>query len=189
MSLTLGPDEGLRVLREADADRDGAVSAAESEAYLTAWGQGLAAELPASIDGEPVALAWGDGYLDPLGPVRRAPVTVEMVARAPLAGGVQTLAFEDRMVRREVFDRTDVAFRARDGAELLASGIGADPGEPVLDLSYGPGFEAGAPVRLTAVARTAARDASGPWPIVAGLGLLVGLGLGVAWVVRRRARA
>lgn len=154
VSLTLGEEEGQRVLELADADGDGAVTAAESDAYLAQWGEGLATEVPVRVDGELQALTWGDGYLDPLGEVREVPVTVEMVARFELAGGEQTVRVEDRMVRREVFERTDVAFRVRDDAELLASGSTETPSEPILDLSYGPSFQQGEPVVLTTLLTT-----------------------------------
>ena len=143
--------------------------------------------------------------MNPLGEVREVPVTLELVARLPLEGE-STVRFEDRMVRREVFDRTDVAFRARDGAELLASGMSLDgpPTEAVLDLSYGPRLREGQPVPFEARLRAPAPD--GPafpaWGRNLALGVLLLLLLGLAtrsrgrllsgeWakVKRRRARA
>lgn len=187
VSLTLGEEEGERVLREADADGDGQVEPAESDAYLARWGEGLAQELPLSVDSQRRELRWGEGYMSPIGPVRRAPVTLEMVARFTLDGGEQRLRLEDRMVRRQVFDRTDVAFRVRDGAELLSSGV--DPGaDPTLDLSYGPRFREGEPIPLHATVRT---PETGPDPAVyavgggAAIALLVGLGIW-RWRSRRK---
>jgi len=179
VSLTLGPEEGRRVLDAADADDDGMVSAAESDAYLAQWGDGLRTELPLRVDGAEVHPAWGDGWLDPLGPVRAVPVTLEMVARLPLEGGEQTITFEDRMVRREVFDRTDVAFRVRDGATLVASGDDEAPTEPVEDLYYLGDFRAGAPIPLTAVVTTPEPPSSTPWWLVA-LGAVVAGGAAFA---------
>lgn len=186
VSLTLGEGEGRRVLELADGDGDGAVSGAEADAYLAQWGEGLATELPIAVDGEPQTVTWGEGYLDPLGTVREVPVTVEMVARFELAGGEQTVRFEDRMVRREVFERTDVAFRVRDDAELLASGSTEAPEEPVLDLAYGPTFQAGEPVALIARVATPEPEPTMPtWllPAAAVLALVIVVGLVIA---RRR---
>ena len=167
VSLTLGPEV------------DGVVSAAESDSYLAQRGDGLRTELPLRVDGAEVHPAWGDGWLDPLGPVRAVPVTVEMVAWLPLEGGEQTITFEDRMVRREVFDRTDVAFRVRDGATLVASGDDEAPTEPVEDLYYLGDFRAGAPIPLTAVVTTPEPPSSTPWWLVA-LGAVVAGGAAFA---------
>jgi len=143
VSLTLGADEGRRVLEAADASGDGEVSAPEADAYLAQWAQGLATELPVSVGSQPLELTWGEGYFEPIGAVRRTPLTIEMIARFELEGE-QTVRFEDRMVRREVFDRTDVAFRTRDGARLLASGVEGEADQPTTDLSYPGSFREGA---------------------------------------------
>lgn len=137
VSLTLGPDEGRRVLEAADADGDGTVTAAEADAYMAQWGEGLRTDLPVTLDGEPVQVDWGEPYFDPIGQVRPTPMTVEMVAHLPLEGGRHTITLRDRM-RPERFDRTDVAFRVRDGAELVASGVAASPVSPTPSLAYGP---------------------------------------------------
>lgn len=150
VSLTLGPEEGRRVLEAADTNGDGEVGAAESDAYLAQWAEGLRTELPIFVDEAELHPSWGDGYFDPIGAVRDTALTVEMVAIVPLEGGEQTVSFEDRMVRREVFDRTDVAFRARDGASLIASGAEEAPTEPTEDLFYLGDFRAGEPIPLTA---------------------------------------
>jgi hypothetical protein len=186
VSLTLGEQEGRRVLEAADADGDGEVDAAEADAYLAQWARGLGAEVPIRVDGEPVDVDWGEGYFDPVGAVRPVPVTVEMIARLELEGE-QTVTIEDRMVRREVFDRTDVAFRAREGAELLASGADDAPSEVIEDLAYGASFRDGEPVTLTAVVRTPERPLEVPWVwvLLGGAGLVIGL---VVWVVARRRR-
>lgn len=188
VSLTLGEEEGRRVLEAADADSDGQVTDAEAGAYLDQWADGLASEVPIRVDGEPVEARWGEGYFDPIGRVRAAPVTVEMIARLEL-DGEQTVAIEDGMVRREVFDRTDVAFRARDGAELVASGTEAPPREVVEDLAYGADFRDGEPVTLTAVVRTPERPVELPtWAWIASGGALVLIVVVVSgW--RRRSRA
>ncbi|GAB4216320.1 MAG: hypothetical protein OHK0013_42680 [Sandaracinaceae bacterium] len=137
VSLTLGAEEGRRLLEGADANRDGSVSQAEADGYMGQWGDGLAAELPVELDGVPVPLVWGEPFLDPIGPVRAVPVTVEMVAHLPTGAREHTVVVRDRMVRREVFDRTDVAFRAHDGAELVACGSGPEPTGRQASLSYG----------------------------------------------------
>lgn len=198
VSLTLGPAEGRRVLDAADRSGDGHVDEAERDAYLAQWGEGLATELPIQLDGEPQAVRWGEGWLDPIGPVRPQALTVEMIARVPLDGGLQTIRIEDRMAQRDVYDRTDVAFRARDGATLLASGEGeALPGR-VDDLAYGGDFQAGSPVVLRARVQTprgagSARRRDGrerpptmSWTAVAVVVALLSLALGaLGW---RRAR-
>lgn len=188
VSLTLGAREGARVLAAADADSSGDVSVAERDAYLAQWGAGLEAELPLRVDGEPQALSWGEPYMAPVGAVRPVPVTVEMVARFDLGGGRQTIRLDDRATRREVYDRTDVAFRVRDGATLVASGAGEAPTEPTPDLAYAPDFDGGAPVILTAVVETPARPPEAPWTAIAIAAALALGGLAFA-LVRRRRRA
>lgn len=184
VSLTLGEREGARVLAAADRDRDGNVSEAERDAYLAEWGAGLAAELPVQVDGQARELAWSEPYMEPIGPVHPVPVTVELVARFELEGGRQTIRIEDRVARREVYDRTDVAFRTREEATLLASGAGEQPAEPTPDLAYGRELEA--PVVLTAIVETPERPTS--WaPIAIGTGLaLAAAAVAVALRLRRR---
>lgn len=185
VSLTLGEEEGRRVLEVADTDGDDEVSSAEADAYLAQWAEGLRAEIPVRVDGERIAPRWGEGYLDPIGRVRAAPVTVEMIGRFEL-DGERTVAIEDAMVRREVFDRTDVAFRARDGAEVVASGTDAEPREVIEDLAYGSDFRAGEPVTLTAVVRTPERPFELPlWGWIAAAGTLLLVVLVVSGLRRR----
>jgi hypothetical protein len=187
VSLTLGDDEGGRILAAADTDGDGEVTDLERDAYLAQWAEGLRTELPVSVDGQPIELAWGEGWLEPTGRVRRTAVTVEMVAVLELAGGEQTVTIEDRMVRRAVFDRTDVAFRTRDGAELLASGAGEAPTEAIEDFTYAADFREGQPVELRAILRTPAPEPELPWPWIAAAAALAILA-GTAFVVRRARR-
>lgn len=188
VSLTLGPDEGRRVLEAADTDADGAVDEAESDAYLAQWAEGLRDEVPLRLDDAPVAARWGEGYLAPIGRVRRVPVTVEMVARFELGGGEQTVGLEDRMVRREVFERTDVRFQIRGAAELVRSGVEGDDADATEELAYGGSFRGGDPVPLVAVIRTPERRTPWPWWWVAGpLGAVVLLVGGFA-LHRRLAR-
>lgn len=171
VSLTLGEREGARVLAAADTDASGDVSEAERDAYLTQWGEGLRSELPVLVDGAPLSLVWSEPYMEPIGPVRPVAVTVELVARFELAGGRQTIRIEDRVPRREVYDRTDVAFRARDEATLIASGAGEAPAEPTPDLAYAP--DVSAPT-LTAVVETPPRSPDMPWSAIAiGAGLVL----------------
>lgn len=192
VSLTLGAGEGRRVLEAADDDDDGEVTATERDAYLARWGEGLVDEVPIFVDGERQSDArWTDGWMDPIGPVRRAPMTVEMVAHVELEGGEQTLRFDDAMVRREVFDRTDVAFRARDEAELLASGEGPEPATVIPDLAYLADHSPNAPVRLTARLRTPERSAadslralSSTHAAALGGAIVVVVLLGALWVRR-----
>ena len=163
VSLTLGPSEGLRVLEAADRNDDGEVEQAEVDRYLAEWARGLAGELPITIDGERAEARWTDGFLEPAGPVRQASLTVEMVAHVRTTGREHVIAVEDRMVRREIFDRTDIAFRAHDGAELAGCGLDVrDPDrceEP--DVSTAPGGPQ--PERLVARVRYPRRAAPPPW--------------------------
>lgn len=127
VSLMLGEVEGERVLADADANGDRSVTPEEADAYLRQWAEGLRTELPVWIDRAPVSLVWTEGWLDPLGRVRRTGVTLELVAHLPVEAREHRIEVEDRMVRREIFDRTDVAFRAHDGARLAACGIEPEP--------------------------------------------------------------
>ena len=135
VSLTLGPSEGARVLGAADANGDHVVSQAESDAYLAQWGDGLVADLPIEIDGAPFTATWTEGYMEPIGPVAATPLTVEITAHLPLTRREHVVRFRDHM-RREVFDRTDIAFRAHDGAELAACGPGEEPTGLQNDLGF-----------------------------------------------------
>lgn len=143
VSLTLGPDEGRRVLASADTDQDGIVSAAESDAYLASFADGLASELPMTLDGASFPAVWDDVWMDPIGQVGRRPVSVEMVAHLALDGREHELYVEDGM-RRDPYERTDVAFRGRDGADLLSCRVGEQsaPDTCSRGASYGPGVGA-----------------------------------------------
>jgi hypothetical protein len=164
VSLTLGPSEGARVLGAADANGDHDVSQAESDAYLAQWGDGLRTDLPIEIDGATYEATWTEGYMEPIGPVGPTPLTVEITAHLPLAQREHFVRFRDRM-RREVFDRTDVAFRAHDGAELIACG----PGEGPTSIENDFGFVAGgadAPEVFAARLRFPRRSDASPAMIV-----------------------
>lgn len=136
VSLTMGPQEMARISNAADANQDGHVTQAEADAYMAEWGAGLRTELPVTVDGQPVDLSWGQAFFDPIGELRPVGGTVEMVALVPLEGGEQRIVVTDGM-RQETFDRTDVAFSARDGAELVVAGVGLDPREVAGRLTYG----------------------------------------------------
>ncbi len=139
VSLSLGEAEGRRIMVDADTDGDNELTQSEADAYVQRWAEGLRHELPLAVDGEDVELSWDEGhYFDPIGSVRAVPTAIEVVARWPLTGGEHALALRDEMVRPETFERTDVAFRVRDGAELLASGIGAAPAGLNRALFYPP---------------------------------------------------
>ena len=125
-SLNLGPTETLHIMERADADGDGAVSAAERDAYLSEWARGLRDELVVTAAGDRLPVAWGDAYMQPIGEVASVDGAVELVGRFVVPGGAEgpvSLAVRDGM-RVETFDRTDISFRARDGAELRATGLG-----------------------------------------------------------------
>ena len=98
-----------------------------------------------------------------------------------------TIAYDDRMVRRETFDRTDVAFQAHDGAELLACGPGdapADCSEPEIAIVRG----GASPERFTARVRYPQRSERTPiLAIAAALSALVALAA-VALRLRRSRR-
>jgi hypothetical protein len=186
VSLTLGEGEGRRVLEAADEDGDGSVDERERDVYLAAWARGLATELPIRVDDQPVQVVWGEGYMEPIGRVEAVPVTVELVAQLALDGGPQRVRIEDRMVRREVYERTDVAFRARDGARLVASGAEEAPAELTEDLVYDGTFERGRPVPLVAIVETPAPPGRFPWPLAAGAAALVIASLSALLWRRRR---
>jgi hypothetical protein len=186
VSLSLGAQEGAAALRSADADGDGEVSQSESDAYLAAWSRGLASELPVSVDGERLELEWGEPYMDPIGAIRAMPVSVEMVAHFELDGGRQRIAIEDRMVRREVYDRTDVAFVARDGARLIASGADDDVREPTPELAYPSSYRRGSHVTLTAIVESPERARDPTIAIAIAIAAGIALGIVIFLIVRRR---
>jgi hypothetical protein len=180
VSLTLGPSEMGRVLAAADANSDLEVSPEEADAYLLEWGRGLMQELPVKVDGELVRLRYADAYFDPTGPVRSVAGTVEMVGHLELSGGEHRIEVADRM-RRQTFDRTDVSFQARDGVELLASGLAA-PASVERRLSYGSGDPERA---LELRARFPGVPMTWTLPAAATGGVLMLLAV-IAWGVRRR---
>lgn len=182
VSLTLGPSEGERILAAADANGDHTVSSAEADAYLAQWGDGLRTDVPIEIDGAPFEATWTEGYLDPIGTVGPTPLTVEITAHLPVRGREHQIRFRDHM-RREVFDRTDVAFRAHDGAELVASGPGESPSEPTPDLGLVRG-DAGTDV-FTARVRYPGRSDLDLRGVGAAVGALV-LVVAAVVVARRR---
>jgi hypothetical protein len=184
-SLMLARDEGERVLRPADVDRDGTLTQAEADAYLAAWAAGLARELPLRIDGELVEVRWNDGVIAPLGLLGADSVTIEMVGHVAMPGGERLIVLEDRMDPAK-FERTDVVFRARDGAELLAAGEGVAPASIDAELSYGPDWRP-AGGRLLSARVSSPEDAfERIAPCVAAGAILVLLGGGALALRRRR---
>jgi hypothetical protein len=134
VSLTFGELAMARVRQAADRDADGRVSAAESEVYLAAWRRDLQQEIVVELDGSPVALDWRDAYLALTGEV----ATAEMVGHFSFDDtGAQAVLVRDRMPKAP-FERTDVGFIAREGAELLRSGQGENPTGRVQALVFGP---------------------------------------------------
>lgn len=187
VSLTLGASEGERVLGAADANGDHVVSQAESDAYLAQWGEGLRTDVPIEIDGAAFEAAWTEGYMEPIGPVGPTPLTVEITAHLPLTHRDHVVRFRDRM-RREVFDRTDVAFRAHDGAELVVCGPGEEPTGTQNDLSFGSGASTDAPPDvLTAHLRFPRRsDVSATTYALPAAAAALGLVAFAAWRRRRK---
>ena len=187
VSLTLGPAAMRTILESADADGDGQVSQLEADAYMRRWGEGLATDLPVTIDGESVPLEWSEPYFTPIGPVRSVDGAVEMVARHELDGGEHLIVMGDGM-RLEVLERTDVRLTTVAPVELLAAGPGAAPEDEAQDFYYG-NESAAAPdavalrVRVPGWSRGQRRGA------VIG-GVLAVLLAGLAWwrLARRRSR-
>ncbi|MCB9656270.1 MAG: hypothetical protein R3B40_08925 [Polyangiales bacterium] len=128
VSLTLGAQEMSRVMHQADTDQNGWVSPGERDAYMALWGDGLREELRISVDGTLVEVLYGEAFMQPIGPVSAVDGAVEMVGEFVLDGGEHLVSVADDMPR-DAFDRTDLSFRARDAATLLASGIGEFPTE------------------------------------------------------------
>ncbi len=189
VSLTLGPSEGRRLLSEADADGDGVVSEREATTFLDAWGAGLREELPVEVDGARVPLEFTDPFLDPVGRVSAVPVTVEMVAHLPITEREALIVVHDRMVRREIFERTDVLFRGHDGAEIRASGFGESPRRRELDLAFGPSVGRGSPEALSASVRYPNRAPTPSRGLRWALVVLVGVALAFLSLVGARALA
>lgn len=183
VSLTLGPEETFRILTDADTNEDGTVSDDEASVYMASWGEGLREDLPLEVDGERVEVLWGDAYLDPPGEVRAVPGAVEMVARISLDGGEHRIVLRDGM-RRETFDRTDVAFTAQPGGEVLRAGAGPNPPEAATHLAFDAGTEV---TPETFVVELRAAGMSMATKLALGGGALVALlaALG-AWLALRR---
>ncbi len=188
VSLTLGASEGRRVLEAADGDHDGDVSQTEADAYLAEWGRGLHDELPVEVDGERVEIEFDEPFLDPIGRVASVPVTVEMVAHIPIEAREAVIVVRDQMVRRETYDRTEVAFRGHDGAEVVASGGVEAPTSRELDLAFGTTTGSAMPevIAMRALYPSRSEPSHVPW---AGVGVLALVGIGVGVAVRRRREA
>ena len=184
VSLTLGPEETVRIATAADTDENGEVTQAEADAYMAEWGRGLSTELPFEVDDEAVALVWSEPWMSPLGPIQRSPGTVEMVARVPLSPGRHTLRFRDGM-RVETFDRTDVNVTTTGGeARIVAAGAGESPTLLEDRFAFGP---QNAPGVVTAIV-----EMPGTPPAVRGLaiggGVLALLVVLASWVALGRRR-
>ena len=187
VSLTLGATEGRRVLEAADADHDGDVSLVEADAYLAEWGRGLQDELPIEVDGEPIDVPFTEPFLDPVGRVAAVPVTVEMVAHIPVTTRHARIVVRDQMVRRETYDRTEIAFRGHDGAEVVHAGGVAEPTARELDLACGRTTGVPMPEVLTMdVVYPERPEPTSPWMYVAASVLAAALAsLGVLRARRR----
>ncbi len=186
VSLTLGASEGMRLLESADANQDGTVSQAEADAHLETWGEGLREELPIEVNGERVEVTWTDAFMDPIGEVRALPLTLEMVAHVPVDAREATITVRDAMVRREIFERTDVGFQAHDGAELVASGSADEAlADRHMALSFGPSAGHPMPTGIAASFRYPNR-AEQDWhlPAMGAFGVTA-LGL-LGWLASRR---
>lgn len=123
VSLTLGARETARVMQQADVDGNGWVSPEERDAYMALWGAGLREELTVQVDGTPVDVEYAEPFMQPIGEIVATDGAVEMVGTFVLDGGDHTVVIADGMPL-EPYDRTDYSFRARDGATMLASGVG-----------------------------------------------------------------
>lgn len=134
VSLTLGSRETARLMEQADRDRDGRVSPQERDDYMAQWGDGLRNELQVSVDGQAIDVTYGEAFMQPVGEIVATEGSVEMVGVFALDGGEQALLVEDHMPMQG-FERTDFSFRARDGAMLVASGVGSSPTESVEHVS------------------------------------------------------
>ncbi|MFT5355316.1 MAG: hypothetical protein ACI9KE_002532, partial [Polyangiales bacterium] len=116
-SLTLGPTEMARIMRDADTSGDGSIDGSEADAYMQTWGNGLAEELRIEVDGEAVAVVWGDAYFDPQGVIRSEAGSVEMVARVELDPGTHRIRLSDSMPT-EALDRSDIVIRTQPGGSV-----------------------------------------------------------------------
>jgi hypothetical protein len=182
VTLTLGEDEGIALMRAADDDGDRRVSDAEAAKHLETWAAALADELVLTADGEPVDLEFGDGFFDPKGPVRRVVATLEMVGKGRLPSGVFEMALADRMANREVFERTDVTLVASPPIEILGDGLGEPQRPPRGAYAFPP---EGAPERIALEVRSPAREIWKAVRVAFIVGML-GIGLALHLVSRRR---
>lgn len=193
VSLSLGARETSRVMQQSDADRNGWVSPEERDAYMALWGDGLREELAVEVDGEPVDVLYGEAFMQPIGPVAAVDGAVEMVGVFLLDGGEHRITVRDNMPL-EPFDRTDLSFRTRDGATLLASGIGEGPTNAVehgsihRDTPYPGTFSMH--VRVPNRPRTIEERARGPLTLASVVLVVLGALGGVWWVrVKRHSAA
>lgn len=132
-SLTLGPTEMARIMRDADSNLDGSVDGTEADVYMRTWGEGLADELRIEVDGEPAQVVWGDAYLDPQGVIRNEAGSVEMVARIELDPGTHRIRLSDSMPT-EALDRSDIVIRSQPGGSVHSCSHGDathDCGTPI----------------------------------------------------------
>ena len=191
VSLTLSARETARLMQQADADGNGWVSPEERDAYMAQWGAGLREELRVQVDGKDVDVLYAEPFMQPIGEIMATDGAVEMVGTFVLDGGDQTVVIADGMPL-DPFDRTDYSFRARDGATLLASGVGSAATEVLEHASVHRGMpypesfmlKVGVPERP----RTLRERAEEALPWVACLVGVLALGFGMSWL-RRRARA
>jgi len=192
VSLSLGARETARLMQEADENGDGDVSPEERDAYMALWGAGLENELTVEVDGAPVSVAFGEPFMQPIGPVMATDGAVEMIGTFDLDGGEQRVVIRDAMPT-DAFDRTDYSFRARDEAVLLASGLGEEATEALEHASVHRGMPL--PTAFTVRVRVPERPRTTreqvlqalPWVAVVVGALVVGL-LAVALRRRRRTR-
>lgn len=138
VTLTLGEVEGEALLRAADEDGDGRVSDEEATEHLGRWAAALEEEIVLRANGTRIPLHFGDGFFDPKGRARRAVATLEMVGRGRLPPGNATLELEDRMARRDAFERTDVSLVARPPVRILGDGFDEARRPPRLAYAFPP---------------------------------------------------
>lgn len=186
VSLMLGPTETRGAIEPADTDEDGSVSRVEADAYLLGWAAELKNEIVISVDGAPAAeVVWRDGVLEPIGPIAAQPLTVEMIAHVAIRGGEHRVAVRDTMDLAR-FERTDVAFHARDGATLVRAGLGAEPRELERELSFGREFSPTRGRVFTSVIATPEDPTSPLWFVAIGAALLAITAVVVVVVKRRK---